>query len=448
MITGAPSSLRFAVEWQPGDDVQAMELAATWASLQIWSGGECVTTVEDLQTGSARRSIYCSLYPLAEWIAFNWWYLLADQRSANLLPDAPAGYPLERHVGDDLVEHHLLSSVGDGFLFPRLAVIPEGATTRLSWRADTEATAKAPIRFISFGDAVVDSEEVRIGLGDLVEAVVTRLNEQGVHETALEREWLALQGVDAEEREFCVASARLGLDAYCLDPRIASVIQKADELLEPATRDELLDAAEPSAAALASALVWVKRGLGRIDKWHGGPSSRLNNLRKACVGTGVSTPTAWARGYEQARQVRAALELPAGEHFDSGEFLASGRGAVPGRGFQGMGGMSPKGAPALILSDEMRAPSARFAEARALWHFVYGSRESHFLLTLAHGDRQRAERAFAAELLAPAAGVMEQLDGERAIVSVDEVEAVAGHFRVSPMVIDHQLSNHLGATVV
>ncbi|MCA2186306.1 hypothetical protein [Nonomuraea cavernae] len=51
------------------------ELRQTWARIEISVGAEYVTLLEDLESGSSRRSIYCPLYPLAEWAAYNWWSL-------------------------------------------------------------------------------------------------------------------------------------------------------------------------------------------------------------------------------------------------------------------------------------------------------------------------------------------------------------------------------------
>jgi hypothetical protein len=42
-------------------------------------------SVEDVGSTSSRRSVYVPLYPLAEWIAFNWWLLAANTRPATIL---------------------------------------------------------------------------------------------------------------------------------------------------------------------------------------------------------------------------------------------------------------------------------------------------------------------------------------------------------------------------
>ncbi len=441
-------TMSFRFEWEPGENVRSPELAATWANLQIWAGSECVTTVEDLGSASARRSIYCSLYPIAEWVAFNWWYLLANQRPAVLEPPALFEHTSETALSGDAVSHHVMRSAGDGFIYPRLAIVPQGESVRLMWSADSSEVLDSPIRYLSSGNVVAGREEVVGALTDLVEAVLTRLREQGVVDSALEREWTGVRSVDSDEREFCVAAARLGLDAYSIDPRIAKVVEKANDMLDRTTRDELFDAAQPSAAGIASALVWIKRASDRVERWHGGAASKLSALREELPSKAASIQgTPWAVGYEQARLMRSSLGVSPRARLDPDTLLASGSSKAPGPELQGFGGISAKGAPALILDSRMKARSARFAEARALWHFTYGMGDSSFLLTAARGERQQAERAFAAELLAPVDGLRSQLGREPTIVSEDEVDTLAEHFRVSQLVIGHQLENQLGATV-
>lgn len=73
--------LQFKIDWDPaGGLVADNELRATWARVEITVGEDCVTLLEDVRTGTSRRAFHASLYPLAEWVAFNWWLLLADGR--------------------------------------------------------------------------------------------------------------------------------------------------------------------------------------------------------------------------------------------------------------------------------------------------------------------------------------------------------------------------------
>ncbi len=66
-----------------------------------------------------------------------------------------------------------------------------------------------------------------------------------------------------------------------------------------------------------------------------------------------------------------------------------------------------------------------------------------FLITDSHTDRQQIERAFAAEMLAPASGIAQYLRQPDRPVTQDDVEEVATHFRVSPMLVQHQVENQL-----
>jgi Zn-dependent peptidase ImmA (M78 family) len=82
-----------------------------------------------------------------------------------------------------------------------------------------------------------------------------------------------------------------------------------------------------------------------------------------------------------------------------------------------------------------------------LWHILFQD-DPLFLVTAAYTDRQKVERAFAAELLAPAQGVAERLGNDGVAVTSEDIEAVAQHFDVSAMVIQHQVENQLSLPVV
>jgi hypothetical protein len=150
MAGGAMSALtpsvRFEYEWEPAVDVRSAELASTWARFEMWVGDRCVTQVEDAASGSGRRSIYCSLYPLAEWIAFNWWALEAYVRPSALEPEAWSYRRLVgRHSNDSRwLRQHNIRAAGDGFLWPNLSIIPEGEVSDRSCCAPWGTTVLEP----------------------------------------------------------------------------------------------------------------------------------------------------------------------------------------------------------------------------------------------------------------------------------------------------------------
>jgi Zn-dependent peptidase ImmA (M78 family) len=97
----------------------------------------------------------------------------------------------------------------------------------------------------------------------------------------------------------------------------------------------------------------------------------------------------------------------------------------------------------LVVIGRSRPPTAsRFTLSRALWHCIWDDSPT-FMVTSAHTYPQRVERAFAAELLAPADGIASLLESPPDVATQDELEQIAKHFRVSSLVIDHQVRNRL-----
>ncbi|MGH8910076.1 MAG: ImmA/IrrE family metallo-endopeptidase [Egibacteraceae bacterium] len=70
-----------------------------------------------------------------------------------------------------------------------------------------------------------------------------------------------------------------------------------------------------------------------------------------------------------------------------------------------------------------------------------------FLITGAHTSRQQAERAFAAELLAPARGIKKLIPLHADYLNADDVVAISEHFNVSEWVVRYQVLNHLDIAV-
>src|SRR4051794_8689187 len=126
-------SLRFDIEWLDPEGVKAPELAATWARLQIWVGGTCLTQLETSKTTAARRSLFCSVYPLAEWVAYNWWFLQADTR-APVVSERRLLSALSNGSSKVWTRRHNLRSSGDGFFWPNLVIAPEGPYVQVEWK--------------------------------------------------------------------------------------------------------------------------------------------------------------------------------------------------------------------------------------------------------------------------------------------------------------------------
>lgn len=432
-------------DWESAPAVRLSEHRVTWARLEIWVRGQSVTLVEDLETGSSRRSIYCPLYPLAEWIAFQWWLLIADSRPLTQLADfrLEGVLPLASD-GLEKFRRHNLRSVGDGFSWPDLLIVPEGPSTRLVWRRDMVSRPGQTVRFLNEGEAVVDAAIVRRTLSSLVEAVLTRLSEQRIQGTVLAEEWQSVSTADSEEEAFNLASARLGLDPYSegLDHR-AEILAVADKL-HGEVYEDFLNAVNPD--GIGAGLDWVGRGVRTIASHKGQGTNRSARLRQA-LSSQINDDLAnaavrpWHVGYRQAKATRTYLEIPVDGPLDLTGLVLSRKRMVDDRGLQALGGSTDGRGPLVVLGRPYGRDTERFTLARALWHAIYGE-ESVFLVTGAYTDRQKIDRAFAAELLAPAEGIGRRLNGVSEI-GTDDVERIARHYRVPPVLIWHQLENQL-----
>jgi hypothetical protein len=445
-VTAPVPGLGFNFDWERPEGVVAPELAATWARVEIWVGRDCVTQVQDSPSGASRRSIYCSLYPLAEWVAFNWWFLRAHLRPAALAASPWAG-PGPRSNGrpDAWARHHNLRSVGEGFFWPNLSILPEGRLTRLLWHADEAPSPHSPLRYLGQGELRLPSEFVEGALGDLVEAVLTRLREEAVDETVLAAEWRAIRESSREEQAFCEAAARLGLDAYDIDPHTAGLLSETAQTLEAGLVDEFLDAVDP--ACIESGLRWIEEATLRISRSTDGADGRLLALRAQVGRERVGSQTPWERGYREAWRVRQAMDLQDQELFDLEGLVAIGLAPHEDRGLLGLAGRSDTGSTTLLLGRRARKTVSRFAGARALWHLIFEPDRRHFLISELYGERQSVERAFAAELLAPGAALRERLGGTGVVSSAD-LEEAADDLGVSPFVVWHQVHNQLDLSIV
>jgi hypothetical protein len=247
------------IEWLDAPGVSTPELAATWARYEIWVGGRCVTQVEE-SDGTFRRSVYGSLYPLAEWAASNWWVLGHDVRPSAV----ESRYWTWQSVRTQpwLVQHNLRGA-GDGMAWPNLTLVPEGDVTRAVWVPDRDRSV-SQVRFVSVGDAWARSDEVSEGLARLVDHVLDRLVEADLPESRLSEEWAAVAGADDEEGAFCRAVARLGLDPYAVDDETAAdVLHVAGTLPEELVGD-FLDNADPR--VLRHAADWTRHAVGAATR--------------------------------------------------------------------------------------------------------------------------------------------------------------------------------------
>jgi hypothetical protein len=179
----------------------------------------------------------------------------------------------------------------------------------------------------------------------------------------------------------------------------------------------------------------------------------LRALRSELLGSAAPQAPGppWRAGYATARRVREHLNLDSqplpslGAISDAlGTTLLELNDAIRQTAavtplFDALLGVNEKGSPGFVISSR-REEAKRFHLCRGLFEFLTSPCLEPALLTRAGSYRQARNRAFAAEFLAPAAGLRERLSGK--IAGIDEVAELAAEFSVPPFVIAHQLENH------
>jgi hypothetical protein len=250
-----------------------------------------------------------------------------------------------------------------------------------------------------------------------------------------------LESLDREEAAFCEASARLGLDPFNTDGEVADDVVRAGELLTGELLADFLDSVDPS--NIGPTLNWVSEASRSIDDLSAPKHADLTDLRDELARL-LSLPSnldPWKAGLATAQAARRFLNHATTERLAVEDFVSRSVREVPDRRVDGYGGTM--GGTRLVLGRNSSSPSIRFACARALWHGLVDAPGSTFLLTRAPTVRQKAGRAFAAEFLAPAAGIEDMLQPIGWFYSADDVEEIADRYGVSTLVIEHQIDNNV-----
>ena len=437
------AALDFRIEWLDAPGVTTPELAATWSRYEVWVGARCITQVET-SDGTFRRSVYGSLYPLAYWVASNWWLLQSHMRPSAVEKKYWTWQNARTHPW---LTQHNLRGAGDGMAWPDLTVVAEGAIARLVWTQDRHH-GFAPIRFASEGDAIARTEEVLIGIAQLVDHVLERLVESGLPKTQLAEEWEAIARGDSEERAFCQTVARLGLDPYSISDQVADDVVRIAHGLSAEVAGDFFDSAD--ATALASAADWMRRALLVAGRAAAKAPQTLRPLYEAVsdrnlslVGSvDVDTVKPWSAGYAMARRVRQELRIAATDRFDASPWVQLGDITAPSHGLDGVVTITNDRCGVVLDNQRIGATARRFRQARALGRALAHPFQQQFVLSAARAQDEQVAGAFAAELLAPAAGIRVQLE---ALGKDDDaaLEAIAGRFNVSPLVVQHQYDNQI-----
>lgn len=435
--------MRFDYEWQEASGVRDNVLAATWARLSLSVGDRCASEAVDLRSDSRRTGIYGSVFPLVEWLVEHWWHLLHEPSPRSPVPSGRAASQMMR----GWVQRHNLLAARDGGALPDLSIVRDGDDILVQWEADPASQSPDRVRFVGRDALRVEVDDFERSVATFVEAVLARLEERLRDNEDAERvveAWTAIRTADSAERQLCQSLAVMGVDPYDPDEAtetLIEVVERAIRDLPDELRTDLLEGSDPG--SIIADLKWIE--LGRAGLRHAVDGAEFPTVDS------VTAPSAHETGYLAARRVRSdLLSLPADEPLpDLDSALVDRLGWADGctrtaKGethLNGLVGLDNAIAAPLLVIPEPRSPSAeRFRLARAAFFPVTGNLGTGArLLTSSVTSLQRAARAFAAELLAPAAALARRVSGR---LNDHDIEKLATEFMVSPQLIWHQVENH------
>lgn len=439
----AEASISIMHRWLPLEDgrIEGEELEATFGRLRIDIAGRTITRTHRRDKGTVTLSLKIPLYPLAEWLVRNWFYLFHEEGSSNKKRDP------------DFFLRHDLSTGREGYAFPSLYIAPFGSDVLyLEWNGG--GTNYNELEFLAEGHAYIPVKAFQEEAEDLVASIVERLREKGLFEVPLIEEWEILQRLSPEEREFCELAATAGIDPF--DPgEHEEWFFKAKKELPEAILHPLFNCMDPN--KVGEELRTSLRTIDQLKEKTG--ISGLKEIRNELHGqknfVGQNPIRGWDRGYDLAGITRDIMGLngqPIGGKEGLKELIGldekeEDNGFIYEEGFPrdliGIGGVSQAEEASFAFPEKVRRNEERwnFVFCRALFEYLKNNLSDPYLVADLYDSDQQANRAFAAEFLAPASGIQKELQGKEVITEAD-ISEIAALFHVSTYVIEHQVQNH------
>ncbi len=444
----------FHIEWKDAPGVRDPVLARTWCALTIRIHGEPITRVFDRRTKGWRDSVHGAVFPLCAWLVDNLWFFLYEPYR---WPVPYGSRDLARNdVDRPWVRRHSLLAAREGGALPDLTVFRDGDAVLARWLQDGGDASHPFLRFVQEGQAHLSPESVRAGIEKFVETVLERVSDISHAEVAqLRDDWADLHRLTPDETNLCAWSARLGIDAHYddeLPDREAERLKSAIRRLEGRIAADLLDAT--AIGTVANDVHWIDGAHRRTRTAR--RTSAVNALRGQSWQDSLDhhDRTAYAAGYRQARVLRERSGLGTDGVVDLERLMRRlgwadapmvATDTAPSASVYAVVDYGGDKAPVAAAYPSAQQASERFLLARSLFLQVCSSRSERRLVTASHTWDQRASRAFAAELLAPADALQQRICGEA--VSPREVAQYADEFLVDPALVERQLENHALARV-
>lgn len=405
-----------ATEWLDDDAATASEDAP--ARLHLAIGGNIASRAENRWSQTIVEAVPLSAGTLATWLIGSWWRLRHE-------PGWPVGRP---PTGWRMA--HEIAAAGGGFLWPRLRIMGDGVSMEFDCIPSDPRCGEAIVYLGDFR-AQIDVDAFEGEVDGFVERVVERLGATG-RVTNLAEAWRRLgeERHDPAMTEIRRIEAMLGYDpAEAPEELLRAVTALGQQAGDPGEIAAMGAVAPPDRIRLAveAASLPGSIGLRGRPKLSGQPHQHGYKLAR------------WAREQAHIRPgepVRHELAELLGM---SAETLTSGTAAPAAAEAAPMSVMVRNGARARFLFRPRAERGRRFDAARLIGDTLGMSERPWQIASDTKTARQKLQRAFAAEFLAPIDALRARLDADP---SDDAIADAASHFGVGELLVRSQLVNH------
>lgn len=438
--------LNFLYDWQDSvSEVRLESHRSTWANLSIGIDDrfftENLSSCSDEEGGNARNFISVSVFPLAEFIAANWWPLLHEPlEKESLLKDTTA-FKLR----------HWINKHTDGFAYPTLGIFGSDSSVRIVARPSYIESAN--IEFpgtsgkINMSWEGIRRDEVEATLLSFITATEERLPANS------DKNWLKdiiariqHSRADHEEAIYCRCAGLLGADPYDPSDELYNAITKTVDLLGEELAVEMFATAETS--DVVSRVLWIQENTHSTIKKSRETATYANGLKNEILTGSLKPGRPWERGYNAAQQLRSLLHIMPDDSLTSIDAVTKALLDAPAKVISniknmesicGARGVACKSTDGLGLAITQNWRDQKFQLVATFADFLFSKDNEIFLSTGASTDRQKCNRAFAAEFLAPIQGIMEKWSNSESIEA--NQEKIAQSFGVSTYIVRYQIQN-------
>lgn len=417
-------------------DTGPEEERETFGLFAITANDKLLTEGMDTGRREVRDGPYVSGYPVAEWLAWNWWRIRWELggRPPSSAEEAARSWNFA----------HRMSSIGEGYTWPNVTIHSDGFRSILRSEPSRNPDA-ALFRYYGAERQTIPAGSLEAAVDGFVGDVLTRL--EG-HDTNLHRLWddLRAEREDAEVARFRRIEARLGCDPDEADEGMIRLrLDDAAVLGEEALGEVAADAAHHGRGPAGMMSAEDITAIANRDGFNANPNEAVR-LDDATDMSSATEAEAWRVGEDAARKIRDREGLNGRPISNKrlADLAGTTRNAISERDKRSNGiafALDEEAGRARIALGSKRETGRRFELARLIGDRLLGDRtdrpaERLFPATRTYSYRQRMQRAFAAELLSPFAAVDEMLGGD---YSEDKQNDVAERFIVSPMTIQTRL---------